>query len=216
MTRFADENGIVVVPLGADHAERAWDRYFSASPPFNPAQKRENRRKDIPDAWICEAAIDLAKDHPEMIVLSDDDNLSATLTAMGLRVLRSTDAALEALSAEEGAATGPEADSQQSKETTDSLGNAIAKADAEFQDLQRRVLGYVGYLNGLSKSQLFEMMADKDHSVEKIRNAAERLALSGFIEDTGNHYIPKDKNASALAAPFVEAEIIKWLGRTDG
>lgn len=220
MERFATENGITVVPLGLDHAERAWGRYFRAEPPFNRAQKRENRRKDIPDSWICEAAVDLGKDHAGLIALSGDDNLCAALVAQGMKVLRTTQQALDAIVAGglPAAVTAEEstADSAEPVPDGDGLGKTIAQAEAALQDLQRKVLGYVGYLGNLSKSQLFEMMAAKGYPADAVRNVAERLALSGLLEDTGNHYIPRDKEACALAAPLVEAEIIEWLSKSDG
>ena len=68
MAEFARDNRITVVPIGANHAARAWRRYFEASLPFNrEVTDREKRRKDIPDSWILEAAIDVKRDHPSLI-----------------------------------------------------------------------------------------------------------------------------------------------------
>src|SRR5665213_2160774 len=62
MSEFAAEYQIEILPIGSDHAERAWRSYFhvNVQPPFNPAVKeRKERRKDIPNSWIYEAAVDL-------------------------------------------------------------------------------------------------------------------------------------------------------------
>src|ERR1700731_1560865 len=36
MATFAAENKINIISLATDHADRAWQRYFDAQPPFNP------------------------------------------------------------------------------------------------------------------------------------------------------------------------------------
>ena len=43
---------------------------------FKPEQKREHRRKDIPDSWILEAAIDLIAKEKEVIVIGNDGNFN--------------------------------------------------------------------------------------------------------------------------------------------
>ena len=80
MVAFARDNNITVVPVGADHADRAWRRYFKTLLPFNPdVPDREKRRKDIPDSWILEAAIDVKREHSSLIALCDDKRFAAAL-----------------------------------------------------------------------------------------------------------------------------------------
>ena len=87
MKNFAAANKIEIVSLAPDHADRAWNRYFNVQPPFNRDEKRENRRKDIPDSWIFEAAIDVAKKHSGLLALVPDGKLSNALKSSGIQVL---------------------------------------------------------------------------------------------------------------------------------
>jgi len=87
MKTFAAENNIEVVALTFDQTERAWRRYFEVHPPFNPDQERVDRRKDIPDSWILEAAIDLNARHPGLLALCGDGRLSDAMKSMDIRVL---------------------------------------------------------------------------------------------------------------------------------
>ncbi|MGC2049824.1 MAG: PIN domain-containing protein, partial [Gallionella sp.] len=89
MANFAAENGIEIIPLANDHAERSWQRYFNVDPPFNPAVvEREKRRKDIPDAWIFEAAIDVQRMHPDLSALCGDGALSNAMQTQGIRIFK--------------------------------------------------------------------------------------------------------------------------------
>jgi PIN domain len=79
MQQFAIANGIEVVRIGSDHAERAWQRFFAIAPPFDPVMKREDRRKDIPDSWILETAIDLKGQHKNLCAFCCDEALTSAL-----------------------------------------------------------------------------------------------------------------------------------------
>jgi hypothetical protein len=223
MRRFATENKIEIVSLAPDHADRAWNRYFNVQPPFNRDEKRENRRKDIPDSWIFEAAIDLAKSHPGLLSLVPDGKLSTALKSIGIRVFNEPQQVLDEIDRffiagvavrsvpaqdrvsipiqEKGAVTVPE----------NALELALADVREQFKDLDAKILGYVGYLGTPSKDQLFALLAKSGISVELAKNATERLAIAGVITETGNHYLSKNKGASELAANSIESEIIKLL-----
>ena len=87
----------------------------------------------------------------------------------------------------------------------------LSDAQKPFDGLDLKVLAYIAYLDSASKADIFGALADTDVAPEIAKNVAERLALNGFIRDTGNHYFVVDRAIGELAAPTVEAEIIAWL-----
>ena len=100
MKTFAANHKIEVLSLAPDHASRAWDRYFNAEPPFDREEKkREHRRKDMPDSWIFEAVVDLARKYPDLIALVSDGRLSSALKAEGIRVVPEHTVVLEEIEA---------------------------------------------------------------------------------------------------------------------
>lgn len=211
MAAFAAENNIEIVPLGADHAERAWQRYFNVDPPFRrEVVPRDHRRKDIPDSWIFEAAIDLVKKYPGLLALCKDDNLSNNLASIGVAVFGETQEVLDEV---EKALTPKPKPAAEPAVTAgvDDLGAILAKAREPFGELETKILGYVGFLKSPSKDQLFKLLSECGVPTELAKNVAERLVITGLITDTGNHYIPRDKKACDLAANLVESEIIKLM-----
>jgi hypothetical protein len=218
MDGFAAENKLVIIAIGDDHAERSWTRYFKAELPFNPDKERENRRKDIPDCWIFECAIDLLKDYPDLHALCRDDNLTAALNSKGITVFKEAqrivdivDAALAATPVSKEPEVATATKSIQS-DRDDRLDTVLATTRERFRDIDAKVLGYVGYFEVMSKDQLLSLLSQAGVPPDHARNAAERLAIEGLIKDTGNHYLPGNKEACDLAASRVEAEIIKLLG----
>lgn len=223
MKRFAIANNIEITSLAHDHAERAWDRYFSAKPPFNRSEDRTIRRKDIPDSWILEAAIDIGKTHPELLALVPDGKLSNALQSHGIRVVNEVQQVLDEIEkslplgiiAE--AVTTEDAVAVKIQEKADvtiiekDLEAALKKAREPLEDLEVKILGFVTYLGAPTKEELLNLLSQSGVSIEIARNAAERLSLTGFISDTGNHYLAKNKEIGNLAAESVESEIIKLL-----
>lgn len=215
MAEYAAENRIEIVPIGSDHGDRAWSRYFGVKvePPFNPAAKdRESRRKDIPDSWIFEAALDLVATGDRVAALCFDENLAAALGAIGVRVFREPQDVIgeleRALPSPEGL---PQADTQESTRSYDELNLALGQAQVSFRDHDRKVLGYVAYFGTLSKGQLFEELAKSGISPEIAQNVAERLVIGGLIQDTGHHYLVTDRQLARVASSAVEDDIIKLL-----
>jgi hypothetical protein len=221
MAAIAEESKIKIVPIGADHADRAWTRYFDADLPFDRVQQdRSLRRKDIPDSWIFEAAIDLIKEHGKLSAVCRDGRLSGALTSLGITVLGETQDALDAVSAalsrsaaQRTESTAPELTPAERPGVAggDEVDSVLARANEGLQELQKKILGYVGFLNNPSKGELVDLLSSVGYPVDTVQNAAERLVLNGLIEDTGNHYIPRNREVCALAAPLVESEIIKLL-----
>jgi predicted nucleic acid-binding protein len=235
---FADEHRIEILPIHESHAERAWSRYFDVLPPFDRGEKRENRRKDIPDAWIYEAAIDVFGTHQALIVLCDDKKLGTALKALKIAVYTDAAAVISAvegpqatqaasltpssatapISTTEGAAapsSGPLALISQEQGTDrprQPLDEALVRVSAEFAKIESLVIGFVGYLKTPTKDQLFELLKKLEIDDTVAKNAAERMATAKIIVDTGSHYIPGDINLCELAARSVESDIIKAFG----
>lgn len=93
------------------------------------------------------------------------------------------------------------------------LAKLLAEAQKPFENLDRKVLGYIAYLGGASKEQLFNLLSQSGMSAEVAKNVAERLMIAALIRDTGNHYLPNDLAAAELAAAAAEPEIIELLAR---
>lgn len=94
------------------------------------------------------------------------------------------------------------------------LSERLANAQKPFENLDMKVLGYVGYLGSATKAQLFNVLSQSGVSVDVAKNVAERLTIAGLIRDTGNHYLPGDLTAAELAAAAVEPELIALLTKT--
>jgi predicted nucleic acid-binding protein len=219
MAAFALENKVEIVSLAPDHADRAWQRYFNVHPPFNRDEKRENRRKDIPDSWIFETAIDIKSKHPGLLALCGDGRLSDALKAIEVCVFKKTQEVLDEI--EESLHPTTEVKTGEIKEPApreippagaeSKLDAALAEARESFKYLDAKVLGYVSYIGSPTKGDLFSLLSRSGTSIEVAKNVTERLVLSGVIIDTGSHYLPGSKEDGELAATMVEAEIIKLL-----
>jgi len=214
---FEIENKITIIPIASDHADRAWARYFGVKPPFNPNESRVNRRKDIPDSWILEAAIDIENKHAGLMALCGDRKLSGALIEAGVKVFETAEEVLDAIESAQSSET-TEVENVTIAEVSDvdsegvKVGQALANAQQEFVDLETKVLGYIVSLDGITKEDLIDVFVQSDVPVEIVKNVAERLSLAGVIKDTGNHYLAKDDEISRLAAASVEEEIIQLLG----
>jgi hypothetical protein len=87
----------------------------------------------------------------------------------------------------------------------------LAAAREQFKLLERKILGFVGYLGTPTKDQLFALLSKSGVPVETSKNVTERLVIAGILTDTGNHYISSNRSVSDLAAATVETEIIRLL-----
>ncbi len=219
MKNFAEEKGIEVIPYAPDHGERAWERYFNVESPFNSDQKREDRRKDIPDSWIFEAAIDLKEKHELLFSICEDGRLSKALKDICVRVFSDVTEVLEhvekqSLSTQESPSSPQELTEEGSDLTSNKLDEHLETASESFKGLDKVVLGYVAYLEVIPKFELFDMLEKSErHIPEAITmNVASRLVINGLIDDTGNNYIAHKTEINKLAADSVESEIIKFIG----
>ncbi len=96
------------------------------------------------------------------------------------------------------------------------VAHQLAEAQKRFDGLDMKVLAYIAYLDSPAKTELFSAMADAGVNPDVARNVADRLAMNGFVTDTGNHYLVVDRSTANLVAPTVEAEIIAWLKKHRG
>jgi len=231
LAAFAAEHKIQIVEIASDHATRAWERFFAVGLPYNASQPREHRRKDIPDAWILEAAIDLARAHPNLVAMCPDGKLSAALTAIPISVFKT---AAEVLDRIEGAnpeqpsttpgtevSEGPQPTAAQAELPplpSEELARLLDQAQSSSRKSDIQIAGFVTYLAGPTKSQLVDLLTRSGLSSELINNGIGRLVLTGVIRDTGNHYLPADRKIGDLAAAAVESDIINLLNAnpTDG
>lgn len=95
--------------------------------------------------------------------------------------------------------------------SVEEVARQLSEAQKRFDDLSLKVLAYIAYLDSASKADIFGALADAGVAPDMAKNIAERLAMNGYVRDTGNHYFVVDRAIGELAAPTVEAEIIAWL-----
>lgn len=88
----------------------------------------------------------------------------------------------------------------------DTVNSALSAYEREDRKLQARVLGYVHWSSPAKKKDLAFLLERKGFSIARTINAAERLCLAEFLEDTGNTYIPKNKPLCAAAGNLVIEE----------
>lgn len=208
MNDFASLHNITVLPLAGEHAERAWKRFFEASPPFDSTEKdRKNRRKDIPDSWILESAIDLKISQPDMVVLARDGKLSSACEFERIKVVKEFSSLFELI--EE--CIKPQPAPVEVNPSGNELENVIEKSQLIFKGLDKKVLGYIAYFDGATKEEILKMLSQKGISSSIFENIATRLVISNLITDSGNHYLVKNKSAAELARGEFEDEIISLL-----
>jgi hypothetical protein len=204
---LAAEKGIEILDLGEADATRAWKRYFAlpVARPFNAEVTREERRKGIPDSWILEAAIGLRTPTNKVAALCTDGALAKALEKEGIEVYRTASALAAELDRMASAITVSAAPS------ANLFMSRLDVAIASSKEGQRRVLGFVAYLDDPSKDELAALLSRTDISAEASESALVWLASVGLIVDTGNHYIVPDEQVARGAAASVEAEMIKLL-----
>ena len=213
MVELARLNNIEVIPLDPSHATRAWARYFDVELPFKRQEIRENRRRDIPDSWIFEAAIDLYHQEDNLVALCGDAKLQHCFHSISVPVFKAAVDLVQFLEAEihrQGQPAAIEAEKNVPDAPMDGsiLAALMESVQTTSRNAERTILGVVGYLGIVPKVDLESMMTSIGMEKSIVRNAAERLALNGLIQDTGNTYIPKSRQACDLAAAEVEPLMI--------
>lgn len=211
MDEIKREHAIHVLELGADHAERAWRRYFALTvePPFNADMVREERRKDIPDSWILESCIDLLAQTTNVAALCRDGRLRTAIELAGIRVFQSA----AELVAEFDAADAMSVEETGTSEliASDYLEVTLNQAMAPARENDRRILGLIAHFDTIGKEQFLEAIAPLGIPFDAVDNSARRLASVGLIRDTGHHYIVPNRHTAQAAAQYVEADVIALL-----
>jgi len=91
------------------------------------------------------------------------------------------------------------------------LKRRLAHAQKSFDNLDLRILGFIAHLDTPGREQLFRLLAQVGVPLDQARNVIDRLVITGFVRDTGNHYLVPDRQVRGVAAATVEEEIIALL-----
>lgn len=207
LRKYLAANKIEVLPFTGEHGERAWARYFKVSPPFNGKEKRENRRKDIPDSWIFEAALDVKAKAGRHIALVRDGKLEGAMRDEGFEIwsdIELLDAAIE-----EATAIVP----IRAKPIVVAAVSLDQLRSKKFENLDRIVLGMIDAWETPLKDVLFAKLEVLGIPREFAEHEARTLELSGVLQDTGKRYLPTNPETARLAAddPLVQDLLLKAL-----
>jgi predicted nucleic acid-binding protein len=195
--KFVEANKIEVINISLEHAAKAWARYFNVDPPFNPAQERADRRKDIPDSWILEAAIEVKARKGRHCALVADNKLAHAFESEGFDIYRDVQMLLDEI--EKATAVVPlrPAAVEPPPVPLDQL------RSADFKDMDVMVLGLIEALGAPPKETLFDALAKAGLNRDIAEHEARTLVLSGRLLDTGSHLLPTNR---ALAKQAAETE----------
>ena len=86
---------------------------------------------------------------------------------------------------------------------------------SSFALIDMKALGFVSYLKSTDKGAVIDLLVRSGIAPEAVRNALERLAMEGLIQDTGHHYLAAEGRLAEVAALLVEPEMIKLIGLGD-
>lgn len=199
--RIVAENKIEVLAVSDVHTANAWKRYFDCAPPFDPKQRREVRRQDIPDSWILEAALDLKGKQGRLCALVADGKLRAALKDQGFETFDSVESLIAVVEAANSVVPiNPPA-------PTEPLPLSQLRSDA-FKDVDLIVLGVNEVLRSPGKETLFATLERFGVDRTIAEHEARTLVLSGVLKDTGNHLIPTNPAQAAQAA---DTEVVQQL-----
>lgn len=225
---FVEANGIIRYMAPIQHIDRTWTSYFRGFAPF----RARKTPKDIPDAWVYEAARDIRfhEDYKHLknrFCIGSDSALKGHLQKLGFKPISVIDI-LEQLRQEEAispidvASTGSSTPSTLSAPAStpgispaiytlnDILGTALTD---EMREIYIRVLGYAHWLSNPSKDKLFGMIERRGFRLDLVKAAASILSQPalGLIQDTGNHILPSNQAICEEAGNLITAEMIESL-----
>lgn len=193
-SRFTELNKIEVIEISLEHAANAWARYFKVDPPFNPKEKREARRKDIPDSWILEAGIEIKPRNGRHCALVGDKKLTDAFEKEGFRVYECIQALLDDIDQATAIAPIRPPIVEEPPGTLDQL------RSPEFKDMDVLVLGLIETLEIPSKDMLFSALETAGFNRDIAEHEARTLVLSGRLKDVGTHLIPTSRTLAKQAA----------------
>lgn len=205
--KFLTENKIEKLVISPEHAINAWARYFDVAPPFNPNEERENRRKDIPDSWILEAALEIKAKRGRHCALVADGKLKAALKQEGFEIFGDVQTLDDEI---ENAIAVVNVSAHDPDETLAPLDQLRGLA---FKDIDLIVLGMNEALNAPSKVDLFAQLERGGINRAIAEHEAQTLVLSGVLTDSGSHFIPTNRAQArrAMETAIVTELLIKIL-----
>lgn len=193
-SQFMELNKIEVIKISMEHASNAWDRYFNVDPPFSLTEKREVRRKDIPDSWILEAGIEVKLRKGQHCALVGDKKLSDAFEKEGFKVYQDVQTLLDDI--EQATAVAPLRPPivEEPPVPLDQL------RSSGFKDMDVLVLGLIEALEMPSKEVLFSALEAAGFNRDIAEHEARTLVLSGRLNDVGTHLIPTSRALAKQAA----------------
>lgn len=212
LKKYLSENKVIVLPITMDHANNAWGRYFEVKLPFNPEEKRENRRKDIPDSWILEAALEIKEKPGRHFVLIRDDKLEAALKDAGFEVWRDIDE----MDAEIERATAVTPIRAGTPPPSSALVSLSQLRSADFENVDVIVLGINELLGSPNKTALFTHLESLGINREIAEHEARTMVLSGRLTDTGSHLLPTNQELAKQAVNDLVVQALLLKGLDDG
>ncbi len=193
LENYLSDKKIEVLKYTLEHAHGAWRRYFGVEAPFKASEERPNRRKDIPDSWILEAALEVKGRSGRHCVLTKDGKLEGALKDAGFEVWKDATALDEEI--ERATAVSP-IGVIAAPATSASIDQLRSHA---FENVALIVLGINQALDAPDKKTLFDNLESMGVDRAIAEHEAVTLVLSGVLKDTGNHFIPTDKGQAELA-----------------
>lgn len=192
--QFVATNKIEVIEISMEQAARAWARYFNVAPPFNLNEKREDRRKDIPDSWILEAGLEVKPRRGRHCALVGDNKLADAFEKEAFKVYRDVQTLLDDIERETGVVPMRPSVDEKLPVPLDQLRSPA------FKDMDIIVLGLIEALNTPSKDVLFSALENAGLDRAIAEHEARTLVLSGRLTDTGTHLIPTSREQAQQAA----------------
>jgi hypothetical protein len=95
------------------------------------------------------------------------------------------------------------------------LDNALQQLQAQFREIDTKVLGIIAYLETGTKDQIFDLLERAGIDREMARVSAERLS-HGIVRDTGNHYILENRTLARAASARLDEVVSRLLGEGKG
>jgi hypothetical protein len=225
---FLEQHNIKIAPIRFHHADKTWKAYFQGDAPF----KEIKARKDIPDAWVYQAAIDIKeenknktnffilcrKENPNhnsgkknLEPIAEDGELTKSLKKIGYKPKDYQEFAKEIASQE----SKEEAITVLSNNELDHTPSNIANL-SDHNELQQRVLATVYLLSAdapVSKVNLIEFLKEF-YTPDEITATADYLAaVQKVLKKIGDGYVPKDKHLCKNAYDNRLPEILRIMSK---
>ncbi len=196
--QYFDENRIEILDFTFDHAARTLEKYMLGVPPFKSDVSRTDERKQIPDSWILEAALEIKERPGRHCILVDDARFQSALRDEGFEIY--TD--IEALDSEIESATAVvpirgEAPVEPIAQQPEPLYNLRGE---NFRNIDIIVLGMNEALGNPEKEKLFSTLEGLGVDRKIAEHEARTLLLSGALNDTGSHLLPINAELAGRAA----------------